>query len=134
MKPLFPWKCNSVLFSIVQVQNILYCLHFLSCHNSIIPFGLKILIIWRFYITVNRIVEAYSAFCVVWTESLCTRWAMSAVYWVLKILPLKSHSIIFSASLHHVTVNNPFMMIFGHQQQSYLRSFSCKVPSILILF
>ena len=68
-----------VLYSIVEVQNILYCLHFLSCHNRIIPFGWKILIIWRFYVTVNRIVEAYIALCAVWTESLYTGWAMSAV-------------------------------------------------------
>jgi hypothetical protein len=39
-----------------------------------------------------------------------------------------------SASLHHVTVNSPFMMIFGHQQQSYPLRFSYKVPSILIVF
>jgi len=38
------------------------------------------LIIWRFYITVNRKVEAYSALCAVWTEPLLQDGgAMSAV-------------------------------------------------------
>jgi hypothetical protein len=39
-----------VLFSIVEVQNILYCLYFLG---SLLPFGLERLIVWRFYVTVN---------------------------------------------------------------------------------
>jgi hypothetical protein len=38
----------------VEVLNILYCMHFLCCPNSLIPFGSKILIKWRFYFTANN--------------------------------------------------------------------------------
>jgi hypothetical protein len=61
-----------VFFTVVEVQNMMYCLHVLSCHDSKIPCCLKISIIWRFNITVNRIVEAYSMLCEVWTEYMYT--------------------------------------------------------------
>jgi len=40
---------------VVQVQNMVYCLHFLSCHNSITPFRLMRFIMWKLYVTVNYI-------------------------------------------------------------------------------
>jgi len=40
---------------VVQIQNMAYCLHFLSCHNSITPFRLTRFIMWKLYVTVNYI-------------------------------------------------------------------------------
>jgi hypothetical protein len=46
---------------------------------------------------------------------------------------IEKQSYYYFASLHHVTVNSPIMMIFGHQQQSNLLRFSYEVSNILIL-
>jgi hypothetical protein len=47
-------KQQCIPLSTIEVQNVMYCLHFLDCSNILIHFGLKILTIWRFYVAVNK--------------------------------------------------------------------------------
>lgn len=62
-----------VLFIIaVEVPSILYCMHFLGCPNSLIPFGSKIPIEWRFYFAGNYmdIVRIWTV--IVYKGAVCT--------------------------------------------------------------
>jgi len=64
---------QSVLFIVaVEVPSILYCMHFLGCPNSQIPFGSKILIKWRFYFAVSNMNIVRSWTVIVYKDSVCT--------------------------------------------------------------